>query len=181
MIKRILVLSLAVIMIAALPLVVFAANQTTATTTLTYTVNEPPPLPPPPSATWEINIPATINLNMEQDILVTANHVSITEANRAVFVSLLGQTFDNQTVWLTNAGPDRIGVMFYFIHDNLGIVRVGSQSAGSTLPIAVFYDGDTTPSRGGLLRAVVSSEDVAAARSGTYSGTVHFNIWLGHI
>lgn len=186
--KTAFILLFALMILSILPIFAFAANETEGSTVLTYIKNEPPttePDPPPsPSTqptTYEINIPATVSLNTEQEIRFTANYVNVDDVdNRAVVVSLIGTNFDYDVLWLSNDSSDRIGVSFYLLRPSDTPLKLYFPQPSSSYPVAFFTDGNTAPSVYGTLRVIPSEEDIDAVRPGTYSGTVQFKISLGY-
>jgi len=190
-------------LLSVLPIIAIASSnpEPVGSTDISYTVEEskepdseppkepdpePPREPEPPSrtpiepATYEINIPARISLNENSDIRITANYINIKDPDRAVVVWLDGNTFENNTLYLTNSSPERIGVTFYSMSTGGTPVKIEGMEPGAIVPVAFFSDGDTSPFVLGTLRLVASSNDIANAALGTYSGTVHFNISIGY-
>jgi len=151
---------------------------------------DPPPNPPSgnpsqneqvitPPGTYEIIIPARISLNSEQDIVFSARNVNIAE-DRAVLIFMSGENFDESgSFWLTGSGDDRIGVDFYRKNFSGLYEKIDGLTPDSTIQVAVFGNGDTTPWFGGL-RLSPSQEDIESASPDTYTNTVRFTVFLGY-
>jgi len=195
--KKSVFIMLVLILLLVLPVMAFASSDS-GSTDISYTVTEaepdpdpdpdpepPPSTPAPPSrspapATYEINIPARISLNDSNTIRITANYVNIEEPDRAVIVRMDGNTFDNSTLWLTNSGPDKIGVSFYMSDGHGSRYKLEGLEPGGYVDVAYFADGDTAPFLFGTMSLEASQDDIAAASTGTYTGTVNFSISLGY-
>jgi len=192
--KKSLILLFVLLLFSVLPIVAFATNETGGSTDVSYTVEEPTdptPTPPPPeqqqppptdpeAATYEINIPAQISLNAGGDIRITANYMNIADPDRAVIVSLSGNTFDNGTLWLTNSSSDKIGVDVFLVDTSGTPTQIFGLAPGTRQDIVYFADGDTIPFINRTLRLVPSSDDIATAAIGTYTGTVQFFFSMGY-
>ena len=193
--KKSVFIMLVLVLLLTLP-VVTAFDDFDASTEISYTVEEPEPEPPPqepepepplepeppppsrspPSGTYEINITARISLNQSNEIRFTANYVDM-EEGRNVIVSVDGGTFDNGILWLTNLDFDRIGFTLFYLEDDGSFAIASHMRPGTATDVAYFKNAETNPYRSGAIRLEASTEDIAAATVGTYTGTINFTIY----
>ena len=91
MMKRVFLLSLAILLFVTLPAGAYAANETEMSTVISYAKSDPPPSPS--SVNYEINIPASVTLNEGAFTAVTAHRMYIT----ANYINLnAGQSVDTE-------------------------------------------------------------------------------------
>ena len=176
--KRAFLLSLAVLLFAIPPVMAYAANQTEMSTVITYTVDAPstsePEPPAPAPATYEINIPASLSLNIGNEIRITANIMNI-NADQNVVVTLDTAGYNGWIELISDSmDTDRIPITINrYNHVFGGIERVHQGDV-----VARFNNSGTTPIEYGLLTVLPSQTDVDSAPPGTYTATVRFKIAL---
>ena len=187
--KRIILLSLAALLIAALPLVAVAADETEMTTVITYTVDDPNAEPPPPSAPsndtsvgYTVIIPASITLPQENGFVIRAENVVLSSGQFLAVVLESARSFANDGYfYINNGGTDAVSRIRTDVQRaDVDQPRELSVSLGGLghLLVAEFRNGDTTPCKGGKLffTASPNTENLP----GTYTGTIYFRISIEH-
>lgn len=157
--KRILsVFSVLILTLSAFPMQALANDS--LQTNVVYTYSN--------ASTYEITVPATINLNNREKLVFTANSLNIA-SNEWVRVDLDPQTFENNK---------------FFLYYNKGqsdeqkiscVISEGGFTVGSDQECALFRSGDT--SKTSSLAFDVNTSEAVNGR--TYTGTMYFNIILG--
>lgn len=159
--KRIFSLLLAATMLCGvMPITALAANDTNGQTSVSYTVG----------ASYEINIPASINLNENPNLTITASTMNTNWGQRVSVLIDGARTYEN-------------GGNFYLYKDKgtASEAKIAcdlrcSTSAVNGLDYEVgrFDDGSTTNSVGDPLQITPSG----GGSPGTYTGTIYFKITM---
>jgi len=161
----------------------YAENETSATMTVNYEFTAPEPPDPPPTSTYVVNIPSSITNDSMGLVEITASENTLPSGK------ILVVTYDPLYSTCISNGHFRL----YKDGDPLGpelgcrilVYSNSEKTQGKYLDVynsdgkqevaAAFPAGSTTPSYGGFLEFVPSA-GYPGMISGTYIGTVHFNI-----
>lgn len=190
--KKTLILMIIVIIFYALPVVSIAANQTELNTVITYTIEssttptpEPTPTPTPEpnptpepesppitsSATYEINIPATISLNDGNEICITSNYMNLNSGQNVVIYS--------DTVgyngWIDLPGTE-FGSKISVSLNRRNIENGQLERIYQGDVVARFDNNGIAPAEYGSLYVIPFQADVDYAEPGTYTGTLRFKV-----
>jgi len=164
--KRLLILVLAVAMFCQMmPTTAFAANDTSAQTKVTYTYTK--------SDYYEIDIPATLDLNTEQSYKIAANNV-VLDGNKAVQVSVDTTSFvdDYFTLKMVTNVAKYMKCELYATAFNPGIEQ---RVTSANNIIGTFREGDT-PDTNWIYLRFSTCPTLNNAAGGEYQGTLYFNI-----
>ncbi|MGF7185527.1 hypothetical protein GGQ84_001618 [Desulfitispora alkaliphila] len=190
--KKTFTVFLLIIAMLAMPFSVYAADETSRSMSVVfeYTAPEPEPDPEPdpdpePPAdptTYIIEIPATVtNGNMEH-IPITASKNTIDEGKMVTVSVDWDKSYDSEGYFYLFKNKGLISEelilcrVLLYLDDNLTEgVYVDYFETTRDRPLVKFLAGDTTPSYGGVigLRPITQ---YSSASSGTYTGTLYFNI-----
>lgn len=160
--KRLFSLLLAAVMVLSLtPATAFAASGVSGETVVSYTVG----------SSYEINIPASINLNNYEALTITASSMNTSWGQRvSVFI-------DGARTYENNGN--------FYLYKNKGTaseekitcdLRLGSSVVnGVDAEVGRFDDGSTTNSAGNTLDITPLT---GSASPGTYTGVMYFRITM---
>ena len=160
--KKLFSLLLAVTLICgSIPVTTYAAGATSGQTSVTYTV----------SSSYQINIPASINLNDNVNLTVTASTMNTNWGQRVSVLIDGTRTYEN-------------GGNFYLYKDkgtaseskiSCNLRLNSSLVNGLDCEVGRFDDGSTNNSVGSSLQIEPSA---GSAAPGTYTGTLYFRITM---
>jgi len=184
--KKTFTVLLLVVAMLAMPFSVYAADETSGSMSVVfeYTAPEPEPDPEPPAdpTTYIIEIPATVTNDNIEHIPITASKNTIDEGKMVTVSVDWDKSYDSEGYF--NLYKDkgelseesiRCRVLLY-LDDNLTEgVYVDYFETTRDRPLVKFLAGETTPSYGGHI-GLKPLVEYSGASSGTYTGTLYFNI-----
>lgn len=173
---------LVVLLCCSFPVSAFAAGDASGETQISVTFSglgdgmDSPDVTGPTSTggNYEINIPGSYSTNNEPCMSITANFVSLEPGTKLV-VSVDGEkTYcDGQRLPLIHETNKSSKVYCDLYRSNTYGV-IGEWMPPGNEVVAVFEDGNTTPTEYGYIVASASAGDDTI--DGTYTGTVYFKI-----
>lgn len=139
---------------------------------------DPDPVPDPPStSSWVVSIPATLSLSQSglTPFNITASRMDI-DTGKVVRVKLDTEKsgISSDGVMKLNSSSGGTDQAIFYLY------REGAKYSPSTIQnVAMFYHGDTTNQLGSLNFGLFPDTDAnSKIQSGTYSGSLYFNIAL---
>ncbi|MFZ3130162.1 MAG: hypothetical protein WA125_03430 [Desulfosporosinus sp.] len=151
----------AVMLCGMMPATAFAADETSGQTTITYTV----------SANYEINIPASINLNEDPYLKITASNMNTNYGQRVSVLIDGSRTYENggNFYLYKNKGTASEAKIACNLRAPMSIVN------GLDYEVARFDDGSTSNPVDPLMLEPAAGSSTAP---GTYTGTIYFKITM---
>lgn len=165
--KRLFILLIAIVlMVQLIPTTALAANETSASTKVYYTYSK--------ENSYEIEIPAEINLNSLPVLYIRANSVTL-EDGYTLQVSVSPGMFhsnDRFILSLTTNLAKQMPCQLFVCDEGTG-TETALTSTNRT--VVTFKDGDKYNSRYGALK-IVPEYNGMGLPSGDYKGTLYFDI-----
>jgi len=170
-----------IVALLSLSVTAYAEDATSATMTVTYEYTAPEP--PPDTTTYILNIPSSVTNDTMGLVKITASKNSI-PAGKVLVVTYDSEKSSNNNYFkiYKNRGTDteealtcRIVVYSDSEKTNGFYLDFPPEPGMGPSVAAEFPAGSTTPSYGGFLEFRPLTQ-YASVSSGTYTGTVYFNI-----
>lgn len=175
--KKMFISLLLILSMLSLTVTAYAEDVTTGSMTVNYEYTAPEGGGTGNTSTYVINIPATVtNENLEViPITVSKNEIL---AGKKISVSIdWDKSYDSRGSFHLYKNEESINCRVLLYTDsalnNLTYVDCIQEARG--MPVAEFNSGSTNPSYGGVLSLTPLTDNIKVS-SGTYTGTLYFNI-----
>ncbi len=173
-------------MVFVLPITAYASDITTGSMNVTYDYSAPEGGDPEVPSTYTVNIPANVSNEDMEVIPITVSKNNISNGKMLLVTVDWDKSYDSSGYFnlYKNKGETdeesiRCRVLVYKDSTLSSLLYVDFLPSEKDSPVATFMAGGLSPSYGGNLKVLPLITGLKVS-SGTYSGTLYFNIQVAN-